>query len=251
MRPVPAKSEEHIAREWDQIAKLRAEQIESGRDISYHKILMPCIKELSSKSDFTSVIDIGCGTGFVTLELAKEARRLVAVDLSQENVRITKERLSKICNVTVVRDTIERFALTQPEGSFTLVIANMTLITALSLGGILQAIARLLAPGGHFVFTITHPWFWPFYWGYEAESWFEYTKETIIESPFRITLQEGEGPVTTHVHRSLEHYIHALRAHGFDIETVVEPMPDPEAERLYPEPWKYPRFVGARCLAVR
>jgi len=79
-------------------------------------------------------------------------------------------------------------------------------------------------------------------------SWFKYSKDTAIEAPFRISSSEEIGPITTHVHRSLERYVNSLIDVGFEIERMIEPHPSPEIEELYPNKWKYPRFLAFRCI---
>src|SRR5688572_25427038 len=114
MRPVSSKSEEKIIQEWDSIARQRAQQIQSGEDISYHSILLPCISDLTSNSNFDSVIDIGCGAGFATEQLLKRAKRLTAIDFSSENIKIAGERLNHYPTLSLINSSIEQFADTQP-----------------------------------------------------------------------------------------------------------------------------------------
>jgi hypothetical protein len=122
----------------------------------------------------------------------------------------------------------------------------MMLMTTANLDGTLAAVANLLEPAGHFVFTIAHPCFWHLYWQYG--DWFNYAAETFIEAPFVISLDSTGSCVTTHIHRPLALYADKLAKFGFRIEEIEEPMPSPEVERLYPEPWKFPRFLGVRCV---
>ena len=77
-------------------------------------------------------------------------------------------------DVRFVHVSAEEYASRMPEGSFTVAVANMTLNTAPPLENLVGAVAGLLAPGGHFVFALVHPCFWPLYWGYSAEPWFDY-----------------------------------------------------------------------------
>lgn len=248
MRPVTVKSKQDIGAEWDGIADLRMKQIQSKVDLSYHYILVPCVMELCAQGNFRSVIDVGCGIGFITQELAKRSSRLIGVDLSSRSIQLARQRFVSNNCVSFLNMSIEEYADEMHQGLFTLAVANMTLVTAPSLEQIVGAIARLLAPGGHFVFTITHPWFWPHYWKYASESWFDYKKEIFIEAPFKITLQKDVTLVTTHVHRPLEKYLDALLRYRFVVDRIVEPMPTPEVERMYKEKWKFPRFMGIRCI---
>jgi len=245
MKPVIGKTQKEITKEWENIAKLRAEQIEHGKDLSFTFILVPCIFELSKHSDFTSVIDVGCGAGFLTKDLARKSRHIVGIDMGRENIDIAKERFS---NIEFINSTIEDYAFNLKTPCYTLSIVNMSLMTTLYLDKVLESIARILKSGGHLIFTITHPCFWPFYWGYAFENWFDYKKEIPIEATFKISLETSQGLVTTHIHRPLEQYVFSLLKTGFIIDQISEPMPDRDLEVKYPSRWLYPRFLGMRCV---
>jgi len=58
------------------------------RIMNYHKFFIDNIKE----GDI--VLDIGCGNGALTFELAKKARKIVAIDLNEKNIKIAKERFN-------------------------------------------------------------------------------------------------------------------------------------------------------------
>ncbi len=248
MNPIQNKHLNKIAREWDDIAALRIRQIQDDIDISFIHVLCPCIINLAEYCDFSSVIDVGCGCGFISEYISRISSKVVGVDISGESIRLARERLTKKDNVTFIHSSIEDFADSMQLGSFTLAIANMTLMTVPSLETTVKAIWSMLISGGHFVFTITHPCFWPLYWGYSEASWFEYSREIAIQAPFRISKTEERGPNTTHFHRPLETYLNMLRTTGFEIDRIVEPFPSPAIEQLYPERWKYPRFVAIRCI---
>ncbi len=250
MRPAHGKDDAQIAREWNAVAELRARQIRERKDISFHRVLLPYILKTSTRSDLSSVVDVGCGTGFVSRELDRLSPRVIGVDLSAQSIETARAEAAKENdgNLAFVNASVEEYATSELEGSFTLAVANMTLSAVASLDATVRAVARLLAPGGHLIFTITHPCFWPLYWGYAEAEWFDYKSEIFIEAPFRISLESRSAPVTTHVHRPLERYIETLLAAGLRIAELAELKPTPDVEKMYPHPWKYPRFIGARCI---
>jgi len=248
MRAIKNKTLNEIAHEWDNIAALRMRQIQNGIDISFNHVLCPCIMDLATSCDFSNVIDVGCGCGFLLRELAKISSKVMGVDISGESIRLAQQELAGTKNIALAHSSIEDFADSVQHGSFTLAIANMTLMTTPSLETTVKAISSMLICGGHLIFTITHPFFWPIYWGYSEASWFEYSREIAIEAPFRISSTEEHGPNTTHIHRSLETYVNVLIAAGFEIDRLVEPLPSPAIEQLYPERWKHPRFIAIRCF---
>jgi SAM-dependent methyltransferase len=216
------------------------------------------------------VLDVGCGTGALAKEVYNRIEEyLVGVDISSVSLDVARSQLEayelirrtdhspiegqngtlngKAPVASLVNESIQTYGSdSNRHGSFTLALANMTLMDVLDLDGAIESVARLLEPGGMFVFTITHPCFWPKYKGYESADWFEYMEETIIEAPFEISLGERACP-STHVHRPLSTYLRTLRQAGFAVEAVEEPMPPSEVEGRYPSDWPFPHFLAVRC----
>jgi ubiquinone/menaquinone biosynthesis C-methylase UbiE len=246
LQPVDWKTEIDISREWDNIALSRFEQIISKRDLSFHYILCPSIFRLTSNSDYSNVLDVGCGTGNLTYLLSFKAANIVGVDFSSKSIEIAKKVFGNKDNIKFIHSSIENFAEKNQESEYTLAIANMALMDTPNLEQVLHSVKRLLKNKSHFVFTITHPCYWPFYWKYNNKEWFKYDKEIFIEAEFKISLETNET-FTTHIHRPLEMYVNTLNKLGFTIDELIEPMPSEEIEKLYPEPWEYPRFLGVRC----
>ena len=244
IRAVFGKSQEQVRQEWDRVAELRNTQISSGVDLSFHHVLSPTVLSLLNGENTRRVLDVGCGTGHLTNSLAAVAGQVVGVDMSSSNIALAKKTNAKTNNVDFVTATVE--ALSREHHNFTVVVANMTMMTTLDLDTFCKACSCLLDQGGAFIWTITHPWFWPIYWGYDSAEWFDYSTEIQIEAPFSIS-RDNPGPTTTHVHRPLHRYSAALAASGFILETLEEPMPPKEAIPLYPIGWDYPRFLAARC----
>ena len=269
-RPAPEKTQDDIAAEWDELAPVRRDQIQSGKDLSFTHVLVPCIKELAETADWSAVLDVGCGTGALAKEVYNRiGKYLVGVDISSVSIDVARSQLEAYELIrrvehppirgengtlngtapvaSLVNESIQTYGSDSGRhGSFTLALANMTLMDVLDLDGAIESVAKLLKPGGMFVFTITHPCFWPKYKEYESADWFEYMEEIVIEAPFEISLGERACPAT-HVHRPLSTYLRTLRQSGFVIEAVEEPTPPSEVEGKYPGDWTFPHFLAVRC----
>ena len=249
VRPVAGKSLSHIEKEWDEIARYRRKQISSGNDLSFRHVLKPSILELLRGCKLTRVLDLGCGTGELTNELGAVSSSVVRVDLSSHSVEIARDTCSESADISFRVGTVEELASQWNGPRFTAAVANMTLMTCLDVDTFLEATAELIAQGGSLVATITHPWFWPQYRGYANAEWFSYEKEIVIEAPFRISSEVIDN-VTTHVHRPLESYVTSLSKVSLLIDRVFEPYPSEEIQALYPQRWKFPRFLAFRARFV-
>ncbi len=94
------------------------------------------------------VVDIGCGEGYLTLEAARWANRVVGVDRSATvlaRARQLAER-RRVTNVTWKRGDIEKVPL--PDASMDVALLSQTLHHAADPGRAIHEAARVLRPGG-------------------------------------------------------------------------------------------------------
>jgi SAM-dependent methyltransferase len=229
------KSVQAIAEEWDRIAEERNRQIRSGLDDSMSNVLAPAVLNLLDRTSTHTIVDIGCGTGWLTARLSAVAGSVIGIDVSKHSIELARREPPKH-NVEYVWDEFESFSQSRG-GVFTVAIANMTLITVLHLDPFIKAVSHVLQESGHFVLTIAHPCFWPTYWGYAECPWFNYLDEIPIEAPFRIAA-ETTDLVTTHVHRPLGAYMSVLWRYGFVLEEMVE---------MVGKGFRPPRFLAIKC----
>lgn len=228
------KTVQQIAEEWDRLAETRGRQIRSGLDDSLSNVLAPTVVQLLQDTDTDRIIDIGCGTGWLTEKIAQMAGSVVGIDMSRCSLEIAM-RDSSVSNVEYIHSEFEYFSKTH-QRSFTVGVANMTMLTVINLDCFVQAVARVLKDGGHLVLTIAHPCYWPLYWQYADCSWFNYLDEILIETPFKIA-SECTDIATTHVHRPLQNYVDTLHNSGFIIERFVE---------LVGKGFHLPRFLAVK-----
>jgi len=130
-------------------------------------------------------LDLACGTGAAALVLADAGARVVGVDRSQDMLRIARARaLDRGLPVRWVAADIRRLSRS-PAARGTLRPGSFDLITCLydslnylggheDLAAVCAGAARLLRPGGRFVFDLNTT--------YEFESWDD-TDQVVFDSP--------------------------------------------------------------------
>jgi SAM-dependent methyltransferase len=153
---------------WDQYADFydwENAQTMARRDVPFWRRLA-CAAE-------GRVLELGCGTGRVTLPLARAGARIVGVDLSAPMLARARKRAARV-RVThrpgLVRGDIR--ALPFASGSFGLVAAPYGILQSLlserDLVATLQSIARVLTGGGRFATELVA----------DLPAWREYRGET-------------------------------------------------------------------------
>ena len=241
---IKVKDLSKIAEEWDQIAPLRDRAITLGEDISFDKVLTPAIINEIRECDKNFVVDCGCGTGCLAERISKDAVFVEGVDISKKSIEIAREKFKNNNNMNFVNMSLEEYAENN-ERTATVCVANMLLMDVLDLKGTLEAIYRIMKKEASLILMITHPCYWPIYWGYFDEPWFQYEKEIVIEAEFSISKHKKMG-VSTLVHRPLSQYTDALLEVGFHLEKIREPYPKMD-EAIEDYEYVFPRFLCMVC----
>ena len=243
-RPISAKSLTEIISEWDALAPIRYSQITTGEDITYNRVLIPNLLSLIKPLAPSSILDAGCGVGTFTSRLSEIAENTIGIDPSGKSIEIARSLNDSAARF--IQSTIEEFAMTSKD-RFDVIVANMVLMDILSLADFLTSCRKLLNSNGAFVFSMTHPCFWPDYYGYGSAAWFHYEDETIIESPFRITSDQNNALVSTHIHRPLSAYLDGFRSANLTLTGIREPAPPSGVDPKYLADWKRPRYLFGIC----
>jgi len=97
------------------------------------------------------VADFGCGTGVLTVEMARWARKVTAIDANADVLEKARERARRenAKNVTFVREDLHHLSL--PGGKIDLVVISQSLHHVEAPEAVLREAARILKPKGRIV----------------------------------------------------------------------------------------------------
>lgn len=240
IKPISKIDEKTIEQEWDTIADFRDQIIKNGEDISLLDITEPFIMECLGSITASSVLDCGCGTGHLSFLISKKLDKYVTgIDISGKSIERAKKNYQETTKLRFIKSSICSYS--KYNNKYDVCIANMVLMDIKDLEENLFAIYNMICENGFFCFTITHPCFWPIYWNYFENDWFNYNSEIYIKAPLWIRNKRiGES---THVHRPLSRYISACINTGFKIIDIQELYPKTTHLELDYQ-YNYPRFIG-------
>jgi SAM-dependent methyltransferase len=195
-------------------------------------------------------VDVGCGEGRLTRELARLGHAVVAVDRSRTLVRFAREADPGLD----VREA-DAAALPFGDGEADLLVSFMSLMNTDDLEGAVCEAARVLANGGRYCIAITHSLNTA--GAFESEdpdarfvvdgSYFERSrKEMAVE-------RNGLEMTFLDAHRPLEEYFAALERAGFLVERLRE-IGDESEDPPWPAVLRWrriPLFLHIRAVRRR
>lgn len=95
-----------------------------GEYVVGRPILEAIEKKLSEERDLGDVVEFGCGTGFFTKAIARNARQVVATDLSDEMLEVARDQLGEFQNVIIQKADCANSNF-RAEGFDSVLIANL------------------------------------------------------------------------------------------------------------------------------
>jgi SAM-dependent methyltransferase len=195
----------------DEAARWIAWARSPGTDHFFWRFGLPALLALTPAPGRRTV-DMGCGEGRVARELIARGHQLVAIEGSPTLARAARDAEPPI-DVHVA----DASAMPLDDGAADLCVASMVLLNVDDLDAVIAEVARVLAPGGRFVFSTTHP-----------DSGRRKAGDDYFATVRFAETRERDGVrMTFHdVHRPLSAYLGALERAGLLVEAVREPVPD-------------------------
>jgi ubiquinone/menaquinone biosynthesis C-methylase UbiE len=95
-----------------------------------------------------SVLDFGCGTGLLTVELEPFVRSITGVDASQGMLDILNQKIARLNLANVKTMRLDSDKASELSGSYNLIVSNMTLHHIKEIEPLFQQFFRITAPGG-------------------------------------------------------------------------------------------------------
>ena len=156
--PADAMSRAYVRTLFDQYASGFEAALLNGLDYCGPAQLRAAVEQVvagrGGPMRFVRALDLGCGTGLAAAAFRDICGPMIGVDLSPAMAEIARR---KNLYAEIAVDDMTAFIEQQANGSFDLVIAADALVYIADLAPVCRALARVLAPGGLFAFTVeTH-----------------------------------------------------------------------------------------------
>lgn len=222
---------------WNELADDWRIQVGHDGDSNRRLNSDPVLRQFAGDVTGLTVLDAGCGVGYLTAQLARSGAHAIGVDFAEQmiaNARLHYPALDFRVDSCTELATI-------PDASCDLVISNYVLMDTPDLDDAVLAFHRVLKPGGAVVAVFSHPCFPASYsetlgtlprqryvWGH---SYFE--PQRCVDPPWNHFKSEFIW-----FHRPLSGYWKSFTSAGFQVEDFEEPRLDEERAHLAPNPAK-------------
>lgn len=198
------------------------------------------------------VLDIACGHGRITRELARRGADVVGIDISANLLSKAREaEQGEPLGIRYLHADISAPEVAAPDvldgAAFDAATCSFGLSDIDDLTGAIATVSRALRPGGRFVFSILHPCFaggrdisgsWP-----PAARYYDEGRWTAQAAHSTLRQQVGAN------HRMLSTYLNTLRAHDLWLDRIAEPLPAAGWDQAHDADRK-PVFLVARCVKL-
>jgi 2-polyprenyl-3-methyl-5-hydroxy-6-metoxy-1,4-benzoquinol methylase len=202
-------SDQKIVDSWEKnapqwCAAVRGDHIES-RKLVTNKAITEAVLSHSPES----VLDIGCGEGWLIRELASQVPHLVGVDVVPDLI----EQAESAGGGHFLVASYEDIAAGAVEGSFDVVVCNFSLLGKESVEMLFKAVPTRLKKDGVFIVQTPHPVVasdLPYTDGWRAGSWAGFGPDFIDPAPWYF--------------RTLESWVALFSDNGFRLLEMREPI---------------------------
>ena len=253
-----------VARHWEATAETWTRHARAGYDVYRDALNTPAFLAMLPPIAGLEGLDIGCGEGSNTRQLARLGARMRAVDIAPTFIRhaLDQEAAEPLGIRFQVGDGME---LPFASASFDFVTSFMALMDMPDQGRVLAEAARVLRPGGFLQFSILHPCFVPPHRktlrepdghvrAIEVGGYFDAIDGQIDRWWFTAAPQEERRTVAPFAvprfHRTLSQWVDLVCDAGLVIERFGEPCADPalaEAEPHVADTRVAPIFLHVRA----
>lgn len=220
---------------YDGLAATYDEEVETN---PYNADLeMPATTSLVPPVDGKRVLDAGCGTGIYTEWLLERGAEVVGVDVSEEMLEHARERVGD--STEFHRADLGAPLEFLPDDAFDGVVSALALDYVRDWHATFAEFARVLRPGGFFVFSVGHP----------VEQYVDNEDVNYFE---RERLTKAWEVAVPYYRRPLADMIEPLLASGFGVDGIVEPEPTEAFREKLPERYekesRQPVFLCLRAI---
>ncbi len=237
-----------VGKIWDENAAKWSKLNRMGCDLYRDRVNTPSFLSMLPNVHRLKGLDIGCGEGYNTRQVAKKGAAMTAIDISPVFIEQAK-KLEEENPLGIEYKIASAVELPFEEDTFNFAVATMSFMDIAETEQVIKEAWRVLKPGSFLQFSISHPCFSTPKWEWirdkngrqvalKCGDYFRELNGEIEEWIFRATpddlkktMPKFKIPVFT---RTLSKWLNLLIDTGFVLEQFAEPKADDETIKKFP-----------------
>lgn len=211
---------------WGHVSGWYDKLIERGEDTYQRKVILPNLLRLMDIKKGETVLDLACGQGFFSREIAKEGASVIGVDISGELIKLARERVS--LGIRFEISPADNLPFIQNNSVDTIVVV-LAIQNIENIDGVFRECNRVLKQGGRFFIVMNHPVFRipkESSWGWDEKLKMQYRRvnKYLSEVNAKIVMNPGarSSVHTVSFHRPLQLYFKKFSKNGFAVTRLEE-----------------------------
>lgn len=210
--------------QWDNSAGWYDQNMGETGDKLNNQIIRPAILDVIGNIADEKILDIGCGSGYFTAELARYAKSVVGTDFSKNFIDLCKKKYKNYKNLTFTQHDIKT-KLPFADRDFDIVISKMVLQYVDHIDIFSKESFRILTNAGKLAVAVDHPFHTQYYFA-QQEAGKPNSKYPNLKDYFSKDQSEkvslwGKVRLTWYP-RTVSKYINTFIMAGFNLLKIVE-----------------------------
>ncbi len=219
----------HKSTSWGKVSAWYDNLLEEKQDSYQEKVIKPNLLRLLMPKPGEEVLDIGCGQGFFSREIAKNGARVVGIDIAGELISLAKKR-AKHGEIFLNLSAENMKGLNSER--FNAAICVLALQNIENYRAAIMEAARVLKVNGRFILVLNHPGFrvptasaWEF--DQEKKVQFRRIDKYLSEIKQAVDMTQGileqrKKRYTYSFHRPLQNYFKVFKKAGLAVIGLEE-----------------------------